>query len=74
MDYLIFIMFFIILLVIDFLKLNKDDKGVLSVYLTIVLISAIVVVIYRYQLMPSPLEILIEKMEPITKAIETKFK
>ncbi len=72
---ILLILFVSIVLLIDFIKLKKDDKKILYIYIAITAIALAIALIDKYQFFKtSPVEMWIEKMKPITSWIETQLK
>ena len=64
----------VIMFTIDLFKMNKKNGKFLGVYATIVIIAVLVVLVDEYGFFAkSPLELWIEKMEPITNWVDTIF-
>jgi len=64
-----------LVVMIDFIKLNKTNKIVVFVYLSIVVLAATISTIDYFQLMKTnPLEAWISYMNPLTQWIELKLK
>ena len=64
-----------IVIIIDFIKLKKDDKGTVYVYISIVALTALVYTVSKFQVFKlSPLELFIEGMKPITTWVENALK
>ncbi|SHK05283.1 hypothetical protein SAMN02745975_03537 [Geosporobacter subterraneus DSM 17957] len=60
-------LFVSIVLLIDFLKLKKNDKKVVYIYIGITILVLVISLLNRYEFFSiSPIEIWIEKMKPIT--------
>ena len=60
-------LFVSIVLLIDFLKLKKNDKKVVYIYIGITILVLVISLLNRYEVFSiSPIEIWIEKMKPIT--------
>ena len=68
-------LFLLIILIIDFGKLKKEDKKTSYVYVALVLMIAAVWLLSRFELMKmSPLEVGIEAFKPVTDWLETILK
>ncbi|SCZ01720.1 hypothetical protein [Alkaliphilus peptidifermentans] len=61
-------------LLIDFKKIEKNNNQIIYIYISIVILIIMVSLVDNYEILSrSPLEILIEKMQPITGWIEMKL-
>lgn len=61
-------------LLIDFKKIEKNNNQIIYIYISIVILIIMVSLVDNYEILSrSPLEILIEKMQPITGWIELKL-
>ncbi len=69
------VLFVSLILLIDFVKLKKDDKAVPYIYIAITAIILAIALAHKYQFFrTSPIEVWIEKMKPLTDWIETHLK
>lgn len=74
MDILLFLSVALLLLV-DFFKLNKNDRKVLYIYMALSTLILAVTLLNRFEVFKaSPLEIWIEKMMPLTRWVEAQLK
>ena len=72
---ILLILFVSIVLLIDFIKLKKDDKKVIYIYIAITAIALAIALMDKYQFFKtSPLETWIEEMKPLTDWIEAQLK
>ncbi|MCC5909333.1 MAG: hypothetical protein JJT76_02705 [Clostridiaceae bacterium] len=71
---IILVLLIVGVLVIDFLKLKKSNKMLLYLYVVIVGMALSVAIADNYDFFKeSPLEMGIEKMQPITDWVEAQF-
>lgn len=68
---LIFLIGFVLL--IDFIRLKKNNLKLIGIYLIIVTLILLVVISDKYIFDISPLETALDKLQPINDWVETKF-